>query len=247
VSAIDPWQPLRQATTARIGLRRAGSALPVGDVLSFQLACADARDAVDAILDMEDLERELSPFKPIRLHSAALDREEYLRRPDLGRQLHPDARSGLERTEPDLLFVLADGLSARAAQRHGPLLIAACLDRLSGWSSRTAIVERGRVAIGDDIGEALGARACVVLLGERPGLSVPDSLGAYITFAPRVGRQDSERNCISNIHDRGGLSIAQAADGICWLLREARRLGRTGIALKNRSQAPAAIGTPEGR
>lgn len=245
MSAIDPWWPLRQATTARIGLRRTGSALQVRDVLSFQLACADARDAVDAALDVADLERALAPFAPLRLHSAARDREEYLRRPDLGRSLGTSVRAALERTEPDVLFVLADGLSARAAQLHGPALVSACLERLVGWSFRIAIVEQGRVAIGDDIGEALGAGACVVLLGERPGLSVPDSLGAYITLGPTVGRRDSERNCISNIHDRGGLPIAQAADSICWLLREARRLGQTGVALKDRSQAPAAIGTSE--
>ena len=247
MTAIDPWQPLRQATTARIGLRRTGTALHIQDVLSFELACAEARDAVAASLSVADVERALARLAPVRLHSAARDREEYLRRPDLGRRLDTFSLASLRRTEPDLLIVLADGLSARAAERHGPMLVSACLDRLAGWSARVAIVEQGRVAIGDDIGGALGAAASVVLLGERPGLSVPESLGAYITLAPRVGRRDSERNCVSNIHDRGGLSIAQAADNICWLLREARRLGQTGIALKDRSQAPSALAIREDR
>ena len=241
MSTIDPWQPLRQATTARIGLRRTGGALRTSDVLAFELDCAAARDAVDAPLDVVRIERALAGLTPLRLHSAAHDRADYLRRPDRGRRLAAEARAGLARTDPDILFVLADGLSANAAERHGPGLITACLDRLAGWSAQVAIVKQGRVAIGDDIGATLGARACVVLLGERPGLSVPDSLGAYITLGPRVGRRDSERNCVSNIHDRGGLSTAQAADSICWLLREATRLGQTGIALKDRSRGPAAI------
>jgi len=241
MTAVDPWQPLRQVTPARIGLDRTGGALRVGDMLSFELACADARDAVGAPLDVDGIENALAPLAPLRLHSAACDRAEYLRRPDLGRRLANSARASLVRTEPDILIVLADGLSARAAERHGPALVMACLDRLTDWSAAVAIVEQGRVAIGDDIGEALGAKVCVVLLGERPGLSVPDSLGAYITIAPQSGRRDSERNCVSNIHERGGLSIAHAADSICWLLREARRLGQSGIALKDRSQAQPTI------
>jgi ethanolamine ammonia-lyase small subunit len=247
VTAPDPWQPLRHATPARIGLRRTGSALQAGDVLSFQLACADARDAVDAALDVGAISDALASFEPMLLHSAARDREEYLRRPDLGRRLEADVKASLPRSDPDILFVLADGLSARAALLHGPALIAACIDRLRGWSARIAIVEQGRVAIGDDIGEALGAAACVMLLGERPGLSVPDSLGAYITFAPKIGRRDSERNCVSNIHSRGGLSIARAADSICWLLREARKLGQTGVALKDRSATPPTLTHSEPR
>ncbi len=235
---------LRLATSARVGLGRAGQGLPTAPMLDFQLAHARARDAVHAALDVDRLATAL-PSPSLIIYSAAPDRATYLQNPDLGRRLSPAA--SLPRGEHDLALVLADGLSAIAVQNHAPALVAALARRLPGWSIAPVVIARqGRVAIGDPIGEALGARMVVVLIGERPGLSAPDSLGAYITFAPRPGRQDSERNCVSNIRDPGGLGPDQAADKIAWLLGEAMRLGFTGIDLKDRQPGLAAA-TPASR
>jgi ethanolamine ammonia-lyase small subunit len=209
-------------------------------MLAFQLAHARARDAVGAALDVESVGADLGQATVV-VDSAAPDRESYLRNPDLGRRLA--ANSGLRRGDYDLAIVIADGLSARAANLHAPALARALLARLDGWSVAPIVLARqARVAIGDPISEALGARAVVVLIGERPGLSTPQSLGAYLTWAPRPGRLDSERNCVSNIHEPHGMSVEQAADKIAWLLGEARRLGFTGIDLKDRHDpSPAAL------
>ena len=230
----DPFAALRQATAARVGLGRAGQGLPTAPMLAFQLAHARAQDAVHAPLDV-DLVRAALDRPSIVVDSAAGDRAAYLQNPDLGRRLDAPA-SPLTTGDYDLAIVLADGLSATAVHAHGPALVAALAARLNGWSLASIVIARqARVAIGDPIGEALGARAVVVLIGERPGLSAADSLGAYLTWAPKTGRRDSERNCVSNIRAPGGLSPDQAADKIVWLLREARRLGFSGVDLKDRS------------
>ena len=230
----DRWRELRAATPARIGLRRSGDTLALGPVLDFQLAHAEARDAVHAALDVDALRAALGPT--LAVASTAATRSDYLRRPDLGRTLdEPSAALLAEASgEPcDVVVVIADGLSAMAAVRHAAPLLDICLPRLARYRLAPIVVAtQGRVALGDAIGEILRARLCVMLIGERPGLSVADSLGIYLTYAPRVGRRDSERNCISNIHGRGGLSYAQAADKLCWLVDQALARQLTGIGLK---------------
>ncbi|MBV8681777.1 MAG: ethanolamine ammonia-lyase subunit EutC [Caulobacteraceae bacterium] len=227
---------LRRLTPARVGLGRVGCGLPTAAMLDFQLAHANARDAVATRLDAEALAAGLG-WPSMILNSAAPDQDTYLRRPDLGRRLAQGA-GALVRGDCDLAIVIADGLSATAAQKHAVPVVQALVADLGGWSiAPAAIVRRGRVAIGDEIGERLGVRAVVVLIGERPGLSAADSLGAYVTWAPRVGRLDSERNCVSNIRS-DGLPPEAAARKIAWLLGESRRLGFTGVDLKNR-ETPA--------
>jgi ethanolamine ammonia-lyase small subunit len=230
----DPLAALRDATAARVALGRAGQGLPTAPMLAFQLAHARAQDAVHAGLDVDQLRQALG--RPaIVADSAAPDRAAYLQNPDLGRRLDPRAPP-LPRGDHDLAIVLADGLSAIAVQAHGPALVAALAARLADWRlAPLAIARQARVAIGDPIGAAMGARMVVVLIGERPGLSAANSLGAYLTWDPRPGRRDSERNCVSNIRAPGGLSPDQAADKIVWLLREAKRLGFSGVDLKDRS------------
>lgn len=232
--AYDPWGRLRHATPARIGLGRVGDAPPVNAMLDFQLAHARARDAVHAPLDSEALAAALGTLPHVTVSSMARDRASYLRRPDLGRQLDPDCLGKLPAGAYDLVFVLADGLSAIAVQQHAPKLLQAVLPKLADWKiAPVVIATQGRVALGDEVGEALGARLCAVLIGERPGLSVADSLGVYLTYEPRRGRRDSERNCISNIHPAGGLSAEAAAAKLAWLLTEARRRRLTGVELKD--------------
>ncbi len=233
--ARDPFARLRASTPARIGLGRAGQGLPTAPMLALQLAHARARDAVQASLDVDGLGAALC-LPSIVVDSAAPDRGTYLRRPDLGRRLASGA-AGLAACGADLSIVIADGLSALAANSHAAPLVEALLARLQGWSvAPVVLVRQGRVAIGDEIGAALGAAAVVVLIGERPGLSAADSLGAYLTWNPRPGRLDSERNCVSNIRPEG-LAPERAADKIAWLLGEARVLGLTGVRLKDRQGA----------
>jgi ethanolamine ammonia-lyase small subunit len=235
----DPFAPLRAATPARIGLGRAGQALPTAPLLELQLAEARARAAVLTELDVARLRADLGP-PSLLVESAAKTREAYLRRPDLGRTLGPGAQP-LPRLDIDLAVVVADGLSAAAANAHAAPLIAALAPKLATWRLGPVILAlQGRVAIGDPIGEALGAQAVLVLIGERPGLSAADSLSAYLTWAPKTGRLDSERNCVSNIRPQG-LSFDAAADRIAWLLHEARRLGFTGVDLKDRTAAGPAV------
>ncbi|HUX45234.1 MAG TPA: ethanolamine ammonia-lyase subunit EutC [Terracidiphilus sp.] len=229
---------LRTLTPARVGLGRTGVSQQTRDLLNFHRAHAQARDAVHARLDAASLAAELARIaggSVVRLHSAAPDRATYLQRPDLGRMLDEPSRAALAALAPmpcDVALIVADGLSALAVERHAPALIEALLPRLAGWRlAPVAVVEQGRVAIGDEIGAALGAQLAVVLIGERPGLSAPDSLGVYLTWQPRPGRQDAERNCISNIRAEG-LSYTQAAAQLAWLMAEARRLQLTGVALK---------------
>jgi ethanolamine ammonia-lyase small subunit len=246
---LDPWAALRRATRARIGLGRVGDALPLSDVLDFQLAHARARDAVHAALDVAGIAQALdavpsaAALRSVPVTSAAIDRPTYLRRPDLGRQLAPSSQDALTRwgeAQPngwDAVFVVADGLSSVGAQRHAVPLIAACLARLPGWRIAPIVVAtQARVALGDEIGEALGARICVMLIGERPGLTVSDSLGVYLTYGPKRGRRDSERNCISNIHG-DGMAYDAAADLLVWLMGESRLRKLTGVELKDQRNA----------
>ena len=242
MTADGPWTALRRFTDARIGLGRAGSALPIREVLKFAMAHAQARDAVTRPLDWAPIEAVLAALQlnSVRIESAASDRDTYLRRPDLGRRLSSEARARLAAMagpSPDLLILVADGLSSTGVGANAGAVITALLPlvRKSGWSlAPVLLASQGRVALGDDAGEFIGARAVLVLIGERPGLSSPDSLGAYLTWAPRAGRRDGERNCISNIR-RGGLSAEEAAFKAHWLLREAFRRQLTGVSLKDES------------
>ena len=230
---LDPFARFRAVTRARIGLGRAGDSLPIRAVLDFQLAHARARDAVHGHVDFAAMAERIGAKHPaIRLRSRAADRPTYLARPDLGRRVEPAALAGIVAGDWDVAVVIADGLSAAAVEAHAEIVLSACLRRLGDLRVAPVVLgEQARVAFGDEAGEALGARIVVVLIGERPGLSVPDSLGAYLTFGPKVGRRDSERNCLSNIH-ADGLAHEVAADKIVWLIREALRLGLTGVDLK---------------
>ena len=241
----DPWVELRRHTPARIALGRAGTSLPTAELLRFAAAHAQARDAVHVPLDVPALQAALLAALPpdggsvIALCSRAPDRQAYLRRPDWGRRL--DAASAdvlLARAigPVDLAVVVADGLSALAAQRHAAPLLAALTAALAGSLSMAPLViaTQARVALGDEIGALLQARLVLVLLGERPGLSSPDSLGAYLSHAPQVGCNDAQRNCVSNIRPEG-LAPEAAAQRIAWLLREALRRRLSGVALKDDS------------
>ena len=237
-----PWAVLRRFTDARIGLGRAGAALPLREVLKFSMAHAQARDAVTTRMDWKSLEQELAALdlETLRIESSAGDRDTYLRRPDLGRRLSPDSRQRLAAMAGasfDLLILVGDGLSSTGVAANAAAVIASLLPlaRTNGWSlAPVLLANQARVALGDEAGELLGAKAVIVLIGERPGLSSPDSLGAYLTWAPRVGRKDAERNCISNIR-HGGLSAEEAAFKADWLLREAFRRQLTGVELKDES------------
>jgi ethanolamine ammonia-lyase small subunit len=233
---------LRALTPARVGLGRTGVSQQTGDLLAFQKAHARARDAVHARLEtgaLAETLREVSGRDVMRLHSLADDRATYLQRPDLGRRLNERSLATLNesaRGPYDVCFAVVDGLSALAVERHAVPLMRAMLPQMAEWKlAPLCLVEQGRVATGDEIGAALGAQICVVLIGERPGLSSPDSLGVYLTWLPRVGCTDAERNCISNIR-ADGLSYAQAAAQLTAYLHEAFRRKLTGVALK--SQAP---------
>lgn len=221
-------------TQARIGLARTGQSLGTGAALAFELAHARARDAVHAAFDTATLH---AAFEVIEVHSQAGDRATYLQRPDLGRVLANDDLRCLAPTGADTAIIVADGLSATAVARHAVPLLSALLPRLGGTVAPIVAAHQARVALGDAIGAALAVDIVVILIGERPGLSAPDSLGAYITWHPRPGRRDSERNCVSNIRPPHGLGYMVAADRIAWLVREARMRRLTGVALKDGSGA----------
>ncbi len=250
--AHDPWAELRRHTPARLGLGRAGTSLPTRELLDFGAAHAQARDAVLLPLDVASLNAELSGqnFECLNVQSQALNLEVYLRRPDLGRRLDGSSAERLRALPPqpfDLAIVLGDGLSAVATQRHaGPLLrqLKLALGERLSWAP-LLIASQARVALGDEIGALLGAKAVLMLLGERPGLSSPDSLGAYLTFGPSVGRSDAERNCVSNIRPEG-LAPDLAAKRLAWLLREALRRGLSGVGLKDDSEREL-LGSPSAR
>lgn len=246
----NPWERLRAFTDARIGLGRAGVSLPTKQLLAFQLAHAQAQDAVHCPLECDALASELIEtlslsVPPIRLHSQAEDRAMYLQRPDYGRRLSDGSRQQLQQAAEsgqrfDLAVVIVDGLSALAVQQNSaPLLTAlhrAFAHDQSEWQlAPLTVVEQGRVAIGDEVGALLNADAVLVMIGERPGLSSPDSLGLYMTWAPEVGLKDDRRNCISNVRP-AGLKPEEAARRLLLLLAEARQRKLSGVQLKDRSE-----------
>ncbi|NIF17967.1 ethanolamine ammonia-lyase subunit EutC [Pantoea sp. Cy-639] len=242
----NPWLALRNLTPARIALGRVGTSLPTAAQLDFQYAHAQARDAVHLAFDHVGLRQQLGErgHDSLLLHSAASDRHQYLQRPDLGRRLHEDSAEHLRQhaqANPggvDLAIVVADGLSALAVHRHTLPFLARFEEQAAtdGWSrAPVVLVEQGRVAVADEVGELLGARMTVILIGERPGLSSPDSLGLYFTYAPRVGLTDAYRNCISNVRLEG-LSYGMAAHRLLYLMREACRRQLSGVNLKDEAE-----------
>ncbi|WP_078120304.1 ethanolamine ammonia-lyase subunit EutC [Thiosocius teredinicola] len=252
----NPWERLRQFTDARIGLGRAGISVPTSHSLAFQLAHAQAQDAVHTPLDFNALlaalnEREWNRFgAPLHLKSRAVDRATYLQRPDYGRRLDDESVSRLAGKQPpsqlrhDLAIVIADGLSAFAIAEHAVAFLDALVPLLANDSDAPwrlapiTCVEQGRVAVGDHVGELLDARCVLVMIGERPGLSSPDSMGLYLTWNPKVGCKDANRNCISNIRP-AGLKLSEAASRAAYLLREARTRQLSGVQLKDRSDDSA--------
>jgi ethanolamine ammonia-lyase small subunit len=241
VGAPDPWHALERFTPARIALGRAGASLPTRPLLAFQLAHARARDAVLRDLDTGAFAARLAAtgFETITLASMAADRATYIARPDLGRRLDDASKHALsQRAGPDTFdcaFVVADGLSASAIEAHALPLLEHAVARMPQADWRLApmcVVSQGRVAVGDEVGMLLRAAMTVLLVGERPGLSSPDSLGIYLTWNPTPGRTNAERNCISNIRPPQGLSYELAADTLLGLMNEARRRGCSGVALK---------------
>lgn len=243
MSGIARWTDLRRFTPARVGLGRAGNGLPTRAHLDFLEAHARARDAVHSALDAPALQSALAPEPTLLVHSAAPDRPTYLLRPDLGRRLANDAV--LPPGPCDMAIVIADGLCATGVQRHAPPLLSRVLPGLRRRGITIAplvIAQQGRVAIGDPIGAALGARAVAVLIGERPGLTAPDSLGVYLTWNPRPGRTDAERNCISNIRPEG-LDYDAAAAKLLWLVGAMFDAGLSGVALKDEQPRAPLLGT----
>ena len=256
VSSCDPWQSLRQYTAARIALGRSGSSLPTREVLDFGLAHAQARDAVHLPLDVAALQSQLQAdgWDVITLTSRATDRAAYLAHPDWGRRLHDDALPLLDAARSaaapridaddvafDVAFVISDGLSSTAVQCHAAPLLQALRPLMADLRiAPIVIATQARVALSDEVGQRLQARIAVSLIGERPGLSSPDSLGAYLTYAPRIGNTDEVRNCISNIRPQG-LVLTQAAQQIAALLRAALQAQRSGVALRFDPSTIAAI------
>jgi ethanolamine ammonia-lyase small subunit len=250
----NSWTRLRSFTNARLALGRAGDSLPTQEVLDFGLAHARARDAVQHALDVDALMRALGTcgFEPLAVQSAVRDRAEYLRRPDLGRKLNEAGRMllkgsayhSLNRCHPEqneafaVAFIIADGLSAIAPASHAVPVLREIVGKLEGWSIAPVVVAtQARVALGDEIGELLRAEMTVMMIGERPGLSSSDSLGIYLTYRPRIGCTDADRNCISNVRPEG-LSYEAAAHTLHHLMLAARALGQSGIALKDESDLP---------
>ncbi len=247
VVTSNPWGSLRRFTAARIALGRSGVSQPTAPQLEFQLAHARARDAVHLALDhaaLGDALQASSGLPCLSLHSAAASRDIYLQRPDLGRRLDDTSRQALldrpreggsDGAGYDLAFVIADGLSALAIEQNARPFLNVLMARLAAesWSlAPLSIVRQGRVAVGDEVGELLGARAVVVLVGERPGLSSPDSMGLYLTWAPKTGLTDAARNCISNVRP-AGLTYNDAAFKLHYLLSESRQRQLSGVALKD--------------
>jgi len=242
----NPWLELRRLTPARIALGRTGTSIPTRAQLDFQYAHAQARDAVHLPFDHAALNSQLAErgHQSLLLHSAAIDRNSYLQRPDLGRKLSDASAKNLRdyaTAHPggvDLVIVIADGLSALAVHRHTLPFLARLEEQIAaeGWTVAPVIlVEQGRVAVADEIGELLGAKMTVILIGERPGLSSPDSLGLYFTYNPKVGLTDAYRNCISNVRLEG-LSYGMAAHRLLYLMREACRRQLSGVNLKDEAQ-----------
>ena len=247
----NPWALLKDYTDARIGLGRSGVSIPTFHSLAFQLAHAQAQDAVHLSLDVENIAEQLfvndinKETSPILLHSQAINRTTYLQRPDLGRRIDKNSSEILKKIKAndntfyDLSIVIVDGLSSLAIKENAinfiKKLMTALKEDKQKWNlSPFSIVQQGRVAVGDEVGELLKAKISIVLIGERPGLSSPDSLGLYLTWNPKVGLSDASRNCISNIRSEG-LSYEEAVKKTMYLLKESRRLELSGVNLKDRT------------
>jgi len=225
---------LRDLTPARVRLDFEGGAQPLASVLDFQLSHAKARDAIQQPADWAQIEAGLNGLDFLTLQSNAIDRATYIRRPDLGRRLHPADLARIAACAPDLAIVVVDGLSAHAVTNHAAPMVRRLTEAVPELRvGPVVLVRQGRVAIGDEIAQAMGARLCLVLIGERPGLSVSDSLGAYLTWRPEIGTPDSRRNCVSNIHGKGGLSYDQATELLAYLIRRAGEIEATGVTLKD--------------
>ena len=233
---------LRSLTAARVSLSMSGHSIATSEVLEFQLAHAQARDAVHAALDTEAFARRLCDELPLArqgaevltLRTCAADRVSYLRHPQMGRCLDEESPTELKSISCDLAISIADGLSALAVERNAIPLLAGLLPRLAeeGWTlGPITVVQQGRVGVSDAIGERLGASCSLMLIGERPGLSAADSMGAYLTWEPRADRTDADRNCLSNIRD-GGLNVETAAERLMWLMKTARTMKLTDVGLK---------------
>jgi ethanolamine ammonia-lyase small subunit len=241
----DAWVALRRFTQARIALGRAGHAVPTRAQLEFQLAHAQARDAVHLPWNLESFAEHARGLgeEVLILESQAGDRDEYLRRPDLGRALSAGSRARLAERPArpaDVALIVTNGLSSTAVDRHGLPLLRAIVQACRSQSLHLApisLVANGRVALSDDIGSALRAKVAVIVVGERPGLSAADSLGIYLTFAPQSGNTDAQRNCISNIRPPEGLEYEAAATKLLYLIREALRRGLSGVAIKDEAVA----------
>ena len=238
----NPWDALKQFTDARIALGRAGSGLPTDEYLQFKLSHAQAKDAVWQAFDKEKIVQQLHNIglEALTVDSLAGSKAEYLTRPDWGRQLSAHSIEKLKNKPfpSAVLFVVADGLSSKAVHAHAVPFIEHFLPYLnkSGQSFSCVVAEHARVALGDEIGQLLQAKIVILLIGERPGLSSPDSLGIYLTYQPRPGRLDSERNCISNVRPQG-LNYEQAAFKLAWLVEQALAISCTGIGLKDQSDS----------
>ncbi len=238
----DGWHALQQYTAARIALGRTGVSVPAKEMLGFKMAHAHARDAVFSLLEIETITEQLRrlSLEIMSLKSRAGDRHSYLQRPDWGRRLNDlsaKALSSLLHTGSDVCITIADGLSAEAINRHAVPVMQQLLPMLAAKQISIApvcLVENGRVAISDETGSLLQAKLSLILIGERPGLSSPDSMGAYLTFAPAIGVTDESRNCVSNIRPEG-LPYSEAAFKIYYLVSEALRLQQSGIGLKDNS------------
>ena len=238
---------LGHLTPARVGLGRSGASLPTKALLEFALDHARARDAVHAAFDIAGVVTGLDALglETLRVSSHAHTRKDYLRRPDLGRKLDPVSRAALAGRDGtcQLAIAIGDGLSPAAVNAHAVEVIRSLAPKLAarGIDIGLVVVAFGaRVALGDEIGALLGARIILMLIGERPGLSAPHSLGAYLTFGPRVGLTDADRNCVSNIH-ASGLGYDEAAFKIAWLIREALARRTSGVALKDESRIQAPL------
>lgn len=242
----DCWEDLRQFTDARIALGRTGCSLLTKDYLEFSLAHARARDAINMPFDRQLVAERLAALglDTVNVESAAATRDVYIRRPDLGRRLSEDSRNmlrNMDYPESDVLLVIGDGLSSKAVNRHAVPLVERFLPYMEELGLRVGpviLAKNSRVALGDDIADQLHTRLVAILIGERPGLSSPDSLGVYMTYKPYFGRLESERNCISNIRLEG-LSYDRAAFKLAWLVESAFDMGKSGTALKDESDDPA--------
>ena len=249
----NQWQVLNKFTEARIGLGRAGPSQTTKDLLAFQLAHARAQDAVNTPVNWHQLESSIQSLSlpSIHLHSQASDRACYLQRPDLGRRLNDDSRQSLQSWKQaydqpvELCVVVADGLSATAIEAQATSMLRQLIDDLLQSGFETPLVclaDQARVAIGDEIAEILDAEFVLVLIGERPGLSSPNSLGIYFSYQAKTGFTDAKRNCLSNIRPEG-LSFAEASQRLIWLMKEAKRLKLSGVTLKDESQVNTQIDT----